>query len=148
SLAQQLLLRALICRFWEKPWQGRLVRFGTSLHDRFMLPAFLWQDFTDVLRDLRQHGFDLKDEWFAPHLEFRFPVCGEAEFEGVRFELRQALEPWQVMGEEGSVGGTVRYVDSSLERLQVRVQGITPGRHLITCNRIALPLAPTGTHGD
>ncbi|HWL71668.1 MAG TPA: transglutaminase family protein [Geminicoccus sp.] len=148
SLAQQLLLRALICRFWEKPWQGRLVRFGTSLHDRYMLPAFLWQDFTDVLRDLRQHGFDLKDEWFAPHLEFRFPVCGDAEFEGVQFELRQALEPWHVMGEEGAVGGTVRYVDSSLERLQVRVQGITPGRHLVTCNRIALPLAPTGTHGE
>ena len=148
SLAQQLLVRALICRFWQTPWQGKLVRFGTSLHDRFMLPAFLWQDFADVLTDLRGHGFALDDDWFAPHLEFRFPTLGDARFDDVSLELRQALEPWHVMGEEGAVGGTVRYVDSSLERLQVKVQGATPGRYLVTCNRRTLPLAATGLQGE
>ena len=148
SLAQQLLLRALICRFWQVPWQGKLVRFGTSLHDRFMLPEFLWQDFTDVLADLRGHGFTLEADWFAPHLEFRFPNLGDARFDDVALELRQALEPWHVMGEEGAIGGTVRYVDSSLERLQVKVQSATPGRYLVTCNRRTLPLATTGCQGE
>ena len=149
SLTQQLLLRALIAKFVREPYAPeRLARWGTELHDRFMLPYFIEQDLRDVLSELRASGYPLQLEWFAPHFEFRFPKYGDFATHGVDVELRQALEPWHVMGEEGAVGGTVRYVDSSVERLQIKVSGLAPDRYAMTCNGRTIPLRPTGTVGE
>ncbi len=148
SIAQQLLLRALVARFWNQPYAAPVTRWGTELHDRFLLPTFVKMDFADVMAEMRQAGYAFDDAWFAPHFEFRFPIVGEVQSMGIELTLRNALEPWHVMGEEGSAGGTVRYVDSSLERIEVRVTGLNESRHVITCNGRALPLQSTGTVGE
>lgn len=147
SIVQQLLLRALIARFWRQPYRTPLTRWGTTLHDRFMLPTFIRMDFADVLAELAlpEHGGCAFDpQWFAPHFEFRFPLLGDLAVQGMHLEVRSALEPWHVMGDEGTPGGTVRYVDSSLERLEVRVTGLNGSRYVVTVNGQALPLQPTG----
>jgi uncharacterized protein (DUF2126 family) len=148
SLTQQLLLRSLIARFWKNPYERPLVRWGADLHDRFMLPHFVQEDFHDVIDDLQESGYPLKPDWFAPHFEFRFPLCGQVTRRGVNVEVRQALEPWHVLGEQGLAGAAARYVDSSLERLQVKVRGMIDSRHFVACNGRALPLHPTGTEGE
>jgi uncharacterized protein (DUF2126 family)/transglutaminase-like putative cysteine protease len=148
SLVQQLLLRGLVARFWQEPYRESLVRWGTQLHDRFMLPHFVAQDYRDVLREMRRSGYGFADEWFAPHFEFRFPMLGAVTRDGVHVELRQAIEPWHVLGEEAVSTGTARYVDSSVERLQVKVSGRIDPRHAITCNGRLVPLHPTGVEGE
>ena len=148
SLAQHLLLRGLVSKFWKEPYTNGLVRWGTDSHDRWMLPHFCETDFKDVVRDLRESGYPFEFDWFAPHFEFRFPRIGDLEQRDVQIELRTALEPWHVLGEEPGGGGTVRYVDSSLERLQVKARGLTGDRFAITCNGHRVPLHPTGTNGE
>ena len=148
SCAQQLLLRALISRFWREPYRMPLVHWGHALRDRFMLPHYIWRDFLLVLDELREHGFAFDDGWYAPHFEFRFPPLGSIRQAGIDLELRHALEPWHVMGEEAGAGGTVRYVDSSLERVQVQVDGLSGERHAVTCNGHRVPLSETGTPGQ
>jgi uncharacterized protein (DUF2126 family) len=148
SLAQQLLLRTLVARFWQRPYANHLVRWGTDLHDRWMLPHFVWSDLADVIEDLQSSGYPMQLDWFAPHFEFRFPQLGDLELKNIGLELRQALEPWHVLGEEGGAGNAVRYVDSSLERVQVKVRGLTDARHFVACNGRRVPLHSTGTHGE
>ena len=146
--AQSLLVRALMARFWEKPYAAPLQPWGVSLHDRWMLPHYLWKDFEQVLAIASQAGPRMDPAWFRPFLEFRFPVAGEVQADGIKLELRVAGEPWPVLGEEASGQGTSRYVDSSLERLQVKVSGIANRRHRVHCNGRALPLMDTGVRGE
>lgn len=148
SLVQMLLLRALVARFWRTPYKQDLVHWGKALHDRWLLPHFIEQDMADVVQDLRQAGFAFDDAWFAPFVEFRFPRYGSVVYQGVELELRQAIEPWHVLGEEMGRFGSARYVDSSVERLQVKVRGLTDSRHQICCNGRLLPLYPSGVPGE
>jgi len=148
SSVQQLLVRSLLSTFWQKPYRSHVPRWGTQLHDRFMLPHFVAQDFDDVLAHLRESGYDFERRWFDAHFEFRFPLVGSIVERGVELELRRALEPWHVLPEETDAGGTARAVDSSLERVQVRVRGAVPGRHCVACNGALVPLHPTGTQGE
>ncbi len=148
SLAQQLLVRTLLAWFWRVPYEQRPIRWGTRLHDRFLLPSFVESDFASVIADLRAAGYPLDAAWFAPHREFRFPVYGSVRYDGVGMELRQAIEPWYVLGEEPGAGGTARHVDSSVERLEVRVDGLIAERMAVLCNGRRLPLQSTGTQGE
>ncbi|MDF2464853.1 MAG: hypothetical protein K0Q43_3088 [Ramlibacter sp.] len=148
SVVQQLLIRALVARFWKEPYRAPVTRWGTELHDRFLLPTFVQMDLGDVLAEMREAGYAFQTDWFAPHFEFRFPLVGQVQSTGIELTLRNALEPWHVMGEQGSPGGTVRYVDSSLERIEVRVTGLNESRYAITVNGKALPMQSTGTSGE
>ena len=148
ALVQALLVRALVARFAEEPYSAPLVRWGTALHERFLLPHFAMADLADVVADLRAHDLDLDLAWFDVFAEFRFPLVGVARVGGVGLELRTAVEPWYVLGEEASSGATARYVDSSTERLQVRVTGFAPARQLLVCNGRPVPLTSTGTPGE
>ena len=148
SLTQQLLIRALIAHFWENPYEAPMTRWLTHLHDRFLLPHFVREDFGQVIDILNEGGFPFQQDWFTTHFEFRFPVIGTVEYDGVNIELRQAIEPWLVLGEEAGGGGTARYVDSSLERMQMNVSGLIEQRHAISVNGLELPLTPTGVPGE
>ncbi len=144
AMAQNLVLRALIAWFWDRPYTRPLIRHGTALHDRWMLPHFVWEDFCDVLSEIGNAlGIEMDPEWFKAQFEFRFPLLGDVDYRDMRLELRTAIEPWNVLGETGAIGGTARYVDSSLERLQVRFVGDLSERYGVTCNGIELPLRRT-----
>ena len=148
ALVQVLLLRCLVARFWREPYRKPLVRWGTLLHDRYMLPHYVWQDVKDVVGDLNDHGYPFQIEWLLPFEEFRFPHYGRLDLGDIQLELRWAIEPWHVLGEEVSSFGTARYVDSSVERLQVRVNGLTDSRYVLACNGRRVPLRSTGRHGE
>lgn len=148
SAVQMLLMRAAVAAFWRKPYERRLIRWGTRLHDEFLLPHYVTADFTDVLDELAAYGFKLDPSWFAPHMEFRFPQIGTTTVRGTTLELRHALEPWHVLGEEPAAGGTARYVDSSAERVQVKVTGWVDERFVLACNGVGIPLSPTETTGE
>jgi uncharacterized protein (DUF2126 family) len=148
SLTQQLLVRALVAWFWREPYTHRPVHWGTRLHDQFMLPHFTSRDFGEVLEDLNRAGYAFELDWFAPHFEFRYPVFGSVHYAGIDLEIRQATEPWYVLGEESAAGGTTRYVDSSVERVQVKAQGLTGDRYIVACNGRRLSLHFTGKQDE
>jgi uncharacterized protein (DUF2126 family)/transglutaminase-like putative cysteine protease len=148
SLTQQLILRSMVAEFWERPYRQPLVPWGTELHDRFLLPHYVWQDFQDVIQDLNESGYRFEEEWFAPHQEFRFPFFGKTNYREIQLEVRNALEPWHVLGEEGMASGTVRNVDSSLERVQIKTQGMIGTRYQVLCNGIPVPMHSTGVVGE
>lgn len=147
SLVQMLFLRTLVARFWRKPYRHRMVRWGTALHDRFMLPYYVENDLRDVVEELQRDGYPFSLEWLAPFFEFRFPTFGRVQVGEIEIELKMAIEPWHVLGEEVTQSGTARFVDSSLERLQVRVTGLSGDRYVLTCNGRRVPLRPTRTQG-
>lgn len=144
ALLQQLLIRALIAWFWVTPYQRPLLRFGSRLRDRWMLPHYLWQDMGAVVSDLQSAGFQFELEWFKAQQAFRFPVLGQFQCRGMTIEISEALEAWPVMGEESSGGGTARYVDSSVSRIQIRVTQRSGDRYSVLCNRYPVPLTSTG----
>lgn len=148
AMVQVLLLQSLIAHFWRRPYQKQLIRWGTLLHDRFMLPHFIWADIKDVVNDLNEAGFAFELDWLAPFEEFRFPHYGRTQLDDIEISLRWAIEPWHVLGEEVSQAGTARYVDSSVERLQVKLKGLIPERYCLTCNGHPVYLNKTGTHGE
>jgi uncharacterized protein (DUF2126 family)/transglutaminase-like putative cysteine protease len=148
SLTQQLLVRALVSWFWENPYRHAPIAWGTRLHDEFMLPHFIARDFHDVLDDLARGGYCFAADWFAAHFEFRYPVFGRVNHHGIEVEIRQATEPWYVLGEEAAVGATARYVDSSVERVQVKASGLVDPRYVVACNGRRIPLRATGKQGE
>ena len=147
AVAQTLLMRAAVAAFWRHPYQRRLIRWDTRLHDEFMLRHYVERNFADALEEIAGRGFALDRAWFDPHLEFRFPEIGSVVVRDMRLTLRHALEPWHVLGEEGAAGGTVRFVDSSVERVEAVVEGFLPERFTLACNGVAVPLSPTETAG-
>jgi uncharacterized protein (DUF2126 family) len=149
SLAVQLLVRAMIAAFWQRPYRARLPRWSTTLQDRFLLPHFVAQDFREALAELGERGYAFEPSWFDSHFEFRFPFAGSIAHEGVEVALRHALEPWHVLPEETDPsGGVSRSVDSSLARVEVRLRGAVVGRHFVAVNGALVPLHPTGTQGE
>jgi uncharacterized protein (DUF2126 family) len=148
ALMQNLLIRTLVSLFWRKPYKHKLVRWGTQLHDKFLLEHYVKEDIKDIVEFLNNEGYDFELDWFDPFFEFRFPLYGMATVENVHLELRGAIEPWHVLGEESGSQGTSRYVDSSLERVQVKVNNFVPERYVLTCNSVVIPLSPSGIEGE
>ncbi len=148
ATAQMLLVRTLAARFMKQPYTQPLVRWGSRLHDQFMLPHYLWSDFKDIARDLALHDLPIDLDWYRPFLDYRCPRAGEHQIEDLGIEVRIALEPWIVLGEQATSGTVSRYVDSSVERLQVKLTGLTEGRHVVTANGWQIPLRPTGIAGE
>ena len=148
SLVQMLLVRALISKFWKTPYQHQLVRWGTSLHDKYLLPHFCYEDMKEVTRELTAAGYPFKLDWLEPFFEFRFPHYGTVQIREMQLELRMGIEPWHVLGEEMSNTGTARFVDSSVERIQVKLTGLTSNRYILLCNGVQVPLKSTGSQGE
>ncbi|MGZ3422858.1 MAG: transglutaminase family protein [Polyangiales bacterium] len=143
AIAQMVLVRALLTAFAARPYEAPLVRFGTSLHDRYLLPYWMWRDFEDVLAFLEGRELGLPADAYRPFLELRCPVVGTLRAGDVRLEVRNAIEPWNVLGEETTASGTSRYVDSSMERIEVRAEGLVAERHAVLVNGYVMPMRAT-----
>jgi uncharacterized protein (DUF2126 family) len=134
--------------FWKKPYKHKLIRWGTELHDKFLMEQYVKEDIKDIVQQLNDAGYPFKLDWFDPFFEFRFPLYGMITIKDIQIELRMAIEPWNVLGEEMAQGGTARYVDSSLERIQVKVANFVDERYVLTCNGVKVQLVNTGVKGE
>ncbi len=148
SLMQLLLVRTLVAWLWEHPYEKKLVRWGTQLHDKFLMEEFVKEDIKDIVEQLNDAGYPFQLDWFDPFFEFRFPLLGMTKIKTMDLELRMAIEPWHVLGEEMAGGATSRYVDSSLERVQIKVSNFVQERYMITCNGVKVPMTSTSTNGE
>ena len=149
ALVQALLVRASSRCSGTQPFAAPLVRWGTELHEDFLLPAGRDSDIAAGGRRPARPRHRLRGGVARPVHGVPLPAHRHARRigRGHELELRQAIEPWHVLGEEATAGGTARYVDSSVERVQVPVAGLDPHRHLVTCNGVPVPLTPTGAAG-
>jgi len=127
---------------------GSLQRWGTALHDRFMLPDVLWDDLRSVLSDLNDSGYPFQLAWFENLRNQRFPLIGSVPIGTITLELRSALEPWPLLAEEMTLDGMTRFIDSANDRVQTKLTGLTPGRYVLACNGHHVPLQPTATRGE
>lgn len=148
ALLQMLLVRALVSCFWKRPYKHNLIRWGTRLHDKFLLEHYVKEDLKSVVEYLNDEGYEFKLDWFDPFFEFRFPLYGMTMINGMHVEIRSAIEPWHVLGEESGSQGTARYVDSSLERLQIKIKDFNEERYVVTCNGVQVPLTKTDIEGE
>ena len=148
ALLQMLLVRALVSCFWKKPYKHSLVRWGTRLHDKFLLEHYVKEDLKSVVEYLNDEGYEFKLDWFDPFFEFRFPLYGMTSIQGMPVEIRSAIEPWNVLGEESGSQGTSRYVDSSVERLQIKIANFNEERYVVSCNGVQVPLSKTDIEGE
>ncbi len=146
-MVQLLLIRTLVAWFWEKPYKGKLVRWGTSLHDKYLTHHFVREDLKDVVEQMNEAGYKFDIQWLEPFFEFRFPHIGAVNYKGIELSFRSGIEPWNVLGEEMSSTGTARFVDSSVERLEIKVKGIQDERYIVLCNQMRIPLVKTSTEG-
>lgn len=140
AAAQVVLVRALVAALAAEPYRHPLVRWGAELHDRFLLPYYMWRDFEDVLAHLAKSGVPLPTEAYRPFVELRCPLVGTLDVDAARVEIRNAIEPWHVLGEEATATGTARYVDSSMERLEIRAYGLDEERYVVAVNGFTLPM--------
>jgi uncharacterized protein (DUF2126 family) len=125
-----LFVRAILARLAADPFNAPFVRWAGELHDRFFLPAFVWEDLAIICADLRNHGIAFDAEWLRAPWEFRFPKLGEfalpvsnlkSEISNPTLVFRQALEAWPLLGESPNAGTVARTVDSSLDRIEARI---------------------------
>lgn len=147
-IVQLLLLRSLVARFWKDPYKGKLVRWGGALYDKFLLPHYVYQDLRDVTEDLKEHGYPFELSWLETFFEFRFPLYGKIKVLEMELQLRLGIEPWHVLGEETVNGGTARFVDSSVERVEVKMINFNIDRYIVTCHGIPVPLKETAVKGE
>ncbi|MDX2302851.1 MAG: transglutaminase family protein [Microscillaceae bacterium] len=147
-IVQLLLIRTLVAWFWQKPYKNNPVRWGTELHDKFLLHHYVKEDLKDVIGQIQEFGYPFEMEWLEAFLEFRFPLLGKVQVGDIELLIRAAIEPWNVLGEEMSNTGTARFVDSSLERVEIKVSGLNPERYAILCNGLRIPLRATGIVGE
>ncbi len=141
---------SLAAHLLEQPFTKPLLDQSQILHDRFFLPAYLWNDLSQILRDLARAGFPLPESTFRAIADWRLPVMLDWQQEGASLTIRKALESWPLLCETPLEGGsTSRFVDTSIERLEFLANPQFARHCKIRINGRLLPLQtfPDGMFG-